>query len=75
MLKTQPSSMAATTTFVGLQLKKNIPTDSYIFAYVKENNFGSIKGLEKAGFIFSKKLVIAGNESVLYTKTKNNGNQ
>lgn len=46
-----------------------------IKAYVKENNLGSIKGLEKAGFSFSDKLLIDGHESVLYTKIKSNANR
>lgn len=46
-----------------------------IYAYIKGNNLGSIRSFEKAGFTFSRNLLIAGSESVLYTKIKNDGDR
>ena len=50
-----------------LFLKEN-PT--YIInAYIKRDNFASIKSFEQAGFIFSKSLDYQDSESLLYLKT------
>ena len=46
-----------------------------IYAYIKETNTGSVRSFKNAGFIFSNELIIAGNKSVLYTKTNNNENR
>lgn len=49
-----------------LFLKEN---PSYIVnAYVKKDNFASIKSFEQAGFIFSQSLNYQGSESLLYSK-------
>jgi spore coat polysaccharide biosynthesis protein SpsF len=41
-----------------------------IYAYIKEDNEGSIRSFIKAGFVFARSVIIAGKESVLYLKTK-----
>lgn len=46
-----------------------------IYAYIKTNNTGSIRSFEKAGFVFTKQLLIGDNESVLYTKLNTNANR
>jgi RimJ/RimL family protein N-acetyltransferase len=46
-----------------------------IYAYIKADNAGSIRSFEKAGFIFTNKLTVAGNESVLYTKNNQHANR
>jgi RimJ/RimL family protein N-acetyltransferase len=40
-----------------------------INAYIKRENFASIKSFEQAGFIFSQSLDYQGSESLLYLKT------
>jgi RimJ/RimL family protein N-acetyltransferase len=50
-----------------LFLKEN-PTYT-INAYIKKDNFASIRSFEQAGFIFSQSLKYQGSESLLYLKT------
>lgn len=39
-----------------------------IYAYIKRENFASVKSFEQAGFIFSQSLYYQGSESLLYLK-------
>jgi RimJ/RimL family protein N-acetyltransferase len=39
-----------------------------IYAYIKNDNAGSIKSFSKANFVFEKNININGTESVLYVK-------
>ncbi len=39
-----------------------------IYAYIKNDNAGSIKSFRKANFVFEKNININGTESVLYVK-------
>jgi len=52
----------------------NIYPGKKIHAYIKKENIGSVKSFEKAGYKFSKELLVNGIESVLYIKSNENAN-